>query len=550
MAYTGREILLEVLRSEEVRHVFGNPGSTELPFVDALAGADDIQYVLALQEATAVGMADGYAQATRRPAFVNLHSSAGLGNAIGNLTNVAANLTPMVVTAGQQDERHLWTDPLLSGDLVGIAAPVSKWAHEVRSIDELGSVLRRAFRTAAAPPAGPVFVSLRMDLLDRTTDASPPPPSEVSHASTAPRLDELARLLTEPPIGKLGIVVGDEVAASGAVDEAVALAEALAAPVHASPLYGSALFPPRHPLWMGMLPPSAAQINRALAGYERVLLVGGQAFVVYPFSPGPALPPELELLHLSPDPGQLGRAWPTRLGIAGDPKPSLAALVPMVRAGVDASAAASALEEARRRRDTDIAAREETARSRYATAPMDPMAAAHALLRSVPPGTAVVDEAVTTGVYVRGFHHDAVPDNYFFFRGGGLGWGMPAACGVSLGRDRSPVMCVVGDGATMYSPQALWTAAHERLPVVFAVVDNRQYRILKDYLRGMAGDSVRRDRFVAMDLDEPAIDFVALARSMGVDATLVEKADDVGDAVRAALDRGGPHLLHLPIAAP
>jgi benzoylformate decarboxylase len=180
---------------------------------------------------------------------------------------------------------------------------------------------------------------------------------------------------------------------------------------------------------------------------------------------------------------------------------------------------------------------------------MDPMAAAHALVRAMPPGSLVVDEAITTGVYVRGFHHQSVPGRYFFCPGGGLGWGMPAACGVSLGHDREPVLCVVGDGSAMYSPQALWTAARERLPVVFAVVNNREYRILKNNLRGMSGDSVRNDRFVAMDIDDPPVDYVSLAESMGVDATLVEKATDVGDAVRRALDDGRTHLLELPIAA-
>ena len=178
------------------------------------------------------------------------------------------------------------------------------------------------------------------------------------------------------------------------------------------------------------------------------------------------------------------------------------------------------------------------------------MAAGHALIRGVPPNTVVVDEAITTGFYVRGFHHWTEPGRYYFCKGGGLGWGMPAALGVSLGRDRDPVLCVVGDGSAMYSPQALWTAAHEQLPVVFAVVNNRQYLILKGYLRGMARDSAKADRFVAMDIDNPPVDYVGLARSMGVDATLVEKAGDVGDAVGAALASGRPHLLELPIAAP
>jgi benzoylformate decarboxylase len=550
----GRDILLEVLRTEGVVHIFGNPGSTELPLVDALASATDLRYVLALQEASAVGMADGYAQATGRPAFLNLHTSAGLGNAIGNLTNAQANGAPLVVTAGQQDERHLAADPLLSGPLTEIASGSVKWAHEVRSVGELATILRRAFHDAMTPPAGPVFVSLRMDLLERdAAGATTPPPSIVDRRPIAGGLDELAALLTEPPVGRVAIVAGDEVASSSAVPELVRLAEMLGAPVHGSPLHSRAVFPPLHPMWRGMLPYAADAVAAVLAGYQRVLLIGTKAFMAYPYTPGPAVPDGVELLHLSPDPAQLGRRWPVRFGSAGDPQATLAALLPLVEARADAAAAAAAVAavaeraEARRR---EVAALEATAESRYDTAPMDPMAAAHALVRAVPSGALIVDEAITTGGYIRGFHHEPVPDRYFFCKGGGLGWGMPAALGVSLAHGRDFVLCAVGDGSAMYSPQALWTAAHERLPVLFAVVNNRQYLILKNYLRAMAGDTVRTGNFVAMDIVEPPVDYVGLARSMGVDATLVEKAHDVGDAVQAAIDSGRPHLLELPIAAP
>lgn len=544
-----RDVLLEVLRSEGVRHVFGNPGSTELPFIDSLAAADDLHYVLGLQEATVVGMADGYAQATGRPAFVNLHTSAGLGNAIGNLTNARANRAPLVVTAGQQDYRHIATDPLLSGPLVELATGTVKWGHEVRTAAELGTILRRAFHDSAAPPAGPVFAALPMDLLDQEVAGGAPRPSTLHAVGTAAGLEELADLLCDPPVGRVALVVGDAVAAAGAVPEIVALAEALGAPVHGSPLHGRGVFPPAHPLWQGMLNPSATAIREALRAYDRVLLVAEQAFVVYPYTPGPAVPPDVELLHLSPDPAQLGRAWPVRLGVAGDPKASVRALVPLVRARADAPAAADALAAASTRRAAAIEELEATALGRYGPAPINPMAAAHALVRALPPDSLVVDEAITTGVYVRGFHHWTEPGRYFFCTGGGLGWGMPAACGVSLAHGGAPVLCVVGDGSAMYSPQALWTAAAEGLPVVFAVVNNRQYRILKGYLAGMQGDAVRTGRFVGMDLVDPPIDYVALATSMAVDATRVDHAADVGDAVRAALAAGRPHLLELPISA-
>ena len=547
---TARDVLLEVLRTEDVRHLFGNPGSTELPLIDALASADDLHYVLALQEASAVAIAEGYAMATRRPAFLNLHTSAGLGNAIGALTNAQANNTPLVVTAGQQDYRHIVTDPLLAGDLTGLARSVSKWVHEVRTSGELGTILRRAFHDAASPPAGPVFVSLPMDLLDDTADIAVPSPSAIHRDAVAGALDELAALLTDPDIGKVALVVADDVASTDAVTEVVELAEALGSPVHGAALHSQGVFPPLHPLWAGMLAPAAAAMQATLSTYQRVLLIGGRGLMAYPYTPGSALPDGTELLHLSSDAGQLGRVYATRWGAAGDPKATVAALLPLVRARIDASKVALAIGAASARRSAAVQQLEDTAISRYESSPMDPMAAAHALVRAMPPGALVVDEAITTGVYVRGFHHEPVPGRYFFNRGGGLGWGMPAAVGVSLAHGGEPVLCVVGDGSAMYSPQALWTAAHEQLPVVFAVVNNRQYLILKNNLRGMGGDSVRHDRFIAMDIVDPAIDYLALAQSMGIDATLVEKAHDVGDAVRAALDAGRPHLLELPIAAP
>lgn len=548
MALLGRDVLLDVLRSEGVEHLFGNPGSTELPLMDALAAADDLHYVLALQEATAVAMADGYAQATRRPAFLSLHTSAGLGNAIGNLTNAQSNGTPLVVTAGQQDERHLADDPLLSGDLVGLARSACKWAHEVRSPDELGTIVRRAFRDAMAPPRGPVFVSIRMDHLERNVTTPVPPRSSIDLRSTAGGLDTLAGLISGPGPGRVALVVGDEVARAGAVDAVVALAERLGAFVHGSPLYGNSVFMPTHPLWRGMLPPSAEDIRRSLKAYERVLVIGGQAFLVYPYSDGSPVPEGVDLLHLSEDPGAIGRAHPVLFGTVGDLAVSVETLFQQVCELVPPDAAISTLAQATDARNADVARLEASAERRYGPAPMPPMAAAHALLRALPASAAVVDEAITTGVYVRGFHHTDIARRYYFCRGGGLGWGMPAALGVSLGLGREPVLCVVGDGSAMYSPQALWTAAHEHLPIVFAVVDNGQYLILKNYLRNMGGTSAKRGRFVAMDLDRPPIDFLALATSMGVPATQIETTKDITSAVHLAFAAGGPHLLHIPIA--
>lgn len=540
---TGNEVLLEVLATEGVEHVFGNPGSTELPFIDALADHPEIGYVLALQEATAVAMADGYAQVTRRPAFVNLHTSAGLGNAIGNLTNARANGTPLVVTAGNANRRHLVADPLLSGDLVGLARGTVKWGAEVHRAGDLGTILRRAFRDAATPPTGPVFVSIPMDVLEEG-GADAPPGSPRPAAPVAGGLDALADLLAE---GDVAIVAGEAVAASGALGEVVALAEALAAPVFGAPLYGALVFPTDHPLWRGMLNPRADAIRSALSPFRRVLVLGDQAFLVYPFAEGSPVPEGVEVLHLALDAHAPARTHPVRFGAAGDLRSSLAALTEHLAPRIAPATGALASHEAERRAEVDRF--EATARSRYDQVPMHPQAAVHALLRALPRDIAVVDEAITTGVFVRGLHHTSRPDSYFFCRGGGLGWGMPAALGVSLGSGRAPVLCVVGDGSAMYAPQALWTAAREGIPVLFAVVNNREYAILKRNLAGMGGRAAATGRYVGLDLDVPPIDYVALARALGVEATRVDRAGEIGAAAEAAWASGAPYLLELPISA-
>ncbi len=546
---TGREILLDVLADEGVHHLFGNPGTTELPLVDELAARPELRYVLALQENTAVGMADGYAQVTHRPAFVNLHTSAGLGGGIGNLTNALWNRTPMVVTAGQQDRRHLIADPLLSGDLVGLARAVSKWQHEVRHVDELAVTLRRAFKDAMTPPMGPVFVSLPMDVLEATTDAAIPPRSRLARDAVAGGLAARADLLAGAAPDDLVMVVGDEVAQQGAMDEAVAVAEELGCPVYGAPLYGSLLFPTTHPQWKGMLVPYASVMGPQLEEFQRIFWVGGQVGLVYPYTPGSPVPESSELIHLSDDDDQVGRTHPARFGTTGAIRASLAALVPKLSDRVDAAAAGSSRERLGREQQATIERFASTARERYDHLPMNAMAAGHALIEGLPEGGAVVDEAVTTGLYVRGFQRTDAPGSYFFCRGGGLGWGMPASLGVQLGRPDTPVLCVVGDGSAMYAIQALWTAANADLPVVFAVVNNRQYKILKDNLAGQGGKSAQASTYVGMDLDDPPVDYVALARGMGVDADLIEKAPDVTGAVRDAFESGRPRLLELPIAA-
>ena len=547
----GADLFVDVLESEGVRHVFGNPGTTELPLLDALADRHGIDYVLGLQEASVVAMADGYAQASGRPGFVNLHTAGGLGNAIGAILNAKMANTPLVITAGQQDTRHGVADPLLHGDLVGIARPNVKWAEEIRHPEHIPMLLRRAFQDCRTGPAGPVFLSLPIDTMERSTDAIPGHASRISALTVATTLNEMASALAEVPSGKIAIVVGEEVFSAHAGPEAVAIAEALGAPVFASSWPGHIPFPTSHPLWRGTLPPKTSAMRDVFQPFEAVLVLGGHSLISYLYAEGPAIPPHCRLLQMTRDGHQLGRIHETSLGLVGDLKPSLDALVPLLAQRLAPHTASIA--DLRRRAEREREARRGENTTRYMrerTAPITtPFVAAHELVRAIGPDIPIIDEAPVTIAHVRACLDSHSTRQYVFTRSAILGWGMPAAVGTSLGLDRSPVVCLVGDGSAMYSPQALWSAAHERLPVTFVVLNNGEYNILKNYVR--AQDQYRasgENRFIGMDLVDPAIDFVALASSMGIPARRIEKAGDIAEAVEAGIRSGVPNLIDIVIS--
>ena len=548
----GADLLVEVLRSEGVRYIFGNPGTTELPLIDALTEAPDIAYILALQEATAVAMADGYAQGARRPAFLNLHTAGGLGHAMGGLVNSQVSGTPLVVTAGQQDLRHALTDPLLMGDLVAIADPVMKWAREVTSPDQIPILLRRAFHDAGAAPSGPVFLSLPMDVMEALSAVPAGETSTIDQRAVAGSLDQLAERLAAIAPGRLALIAGDEIDASDASAQMVALADLLAAPVYGSSWPAHIPFPTAHPLWAGNLPTRADAIADILGRYDAVFALGGKSLITVLYSEVSAVPPGVQVFQLSADVRDLGRTYATCLSTVGDIRASLDALLPLLAPRL--ADRADAFEQLRGQAVTARAER----RARLAAAAdaafedpvIAPLVAAREVARAVGAETTIVDEATATLTHLRTFLDSPSAHQYAAMRGGVLGWGMPAAVGFSLGLDRAPVVCVVGDGAAMYSPQALWTAAHEKLPVTFVVINNAEYNILKTFMKGQAHyASVRANRFIAMDLTDPRVDFPALAASMGVPARRVTRAADIAPAIEAGIRSGGANLVEVVVRA-
>ncbi|WP_203996789.1 thiamine pyrophosphate-binding protein [Virgisporangium aurantiacum] len=529
------DALLAILRDEGVRHVFGNPGTTELPLLDALADAPDLRYVLGLQEASVVAMADGYARATGRTAFVNLHVAAGLANGLIGLINAARSRTPLVVLAGQQDRRHLLQDPMLSGDLVGLARPVAKSAVEVQHAHDLPTVLRRAFAEAVRAPAGPVFVSVPMDLLAESSTVAVPERSVVAGPGPAVDLDRALTLLGDAtaPV----IVAGDGVGRDGAVADLVCVAERLGAPVYHQPMHDGVDFPGNHPLHLGMLPPRNAAIRAALEPHDVVLIVGCHAFMPHHYTPGPAIPDGAAVVQVDVDPAELGRNFPVAAGLQGALGPTLRALAAALP---DRSARQAAVTV---RSASARAERDAEARDRYGPAPLDPLAAMHAVAAGLPADAVVVEEAITAGIALRSVLRLDRPRSYVHTVGGGLGWGIGAAVGTRMGDPTRPVVAVLGDGCAMFGLQGLWSAVRYRQPVTFVVVNNGEYRTLKDTLDAMAGRSAQLGSYVGLDL--PGIDWRAAAATFGLEYTRVAGAD----ALRAVVAerRSEPLLVDVPV---
>lgn len=542
-------VLMEILERSGVRHLFGNPGTTELTFLDALPDSG-LEYVVALQEATAVAAADGYAQASGRVGVVNVHVTPGVANGLSILHNAARAKTPLLVTAGQQDTRFLMHDPILSGDLVQLTEQFTKWSYEVRRADEAPSALRRALKLALTPPTGPVFLSLPMNLMAETVEdggeAAP-----VVAARTRPEAGAIQRAAEILADARTPIVIaGDGVARSGAVAELVELAELIGARVHPEPLFRRTNFPADHPLARSGLFPSPPAIRKSLDGADALLIVGATVFTGLLFSPGEPFPRGLPVVQIDDDGREIGRSHPPTLGILADPRTALAELIDALRARQTAQARAAAsvrvreLGQARAEQALRVHAAAEAERDRV---PISPAHLMRTLAAVVPRDVVVVDESATSLPYVLRYLPLATPGSFFGGKTGTLGWAMGAALGVKLASPGRAVVATIGDGSVMYAPQALWTAARYRLPVTYVVPNNASYAILKSGMLTLGLDSAKREIYPGMDLVGPEIDYVSLARALGVRAERVEQPGVLGDVLRACLAHPGPALVDVAI---
>lgn len=551
----GIEAFLEVLAAAGVKYLFGNPGTTELPLNDALGRDSRLQYIFGLHEIPVVAMADGYAMASGHVGVCNVHVACGLGNSLGMIYNAWCEGSPLVVTAGQQDRRLRFGEPVLEGDLVSVARPWTKWAAEVQRAADIPSAVRRAVQVALTPPTGPVFLSLPIDVQLETIERPDLSPPCVLDRSLRPARESLRRATEVLASARRPVILaGSRVTESRACNELARLAETWGAPVFAenTTAHGRLPMPADHPLYAGILPYWSPEVRDRLAEFDVALAVGLNVLRLYIHQePERPLPDHLRLVQLDNDPWQIGKNFPVEVGLIGDPRCGLEELGSLLAAQQDPAARAEAARRCElwtgKRRAAQAALRSEIANQPAVKGALTPLTLMNALARVLPPDAAVVEESITTHQNVLerlGVFRD--PTGHFAHRGWALGWGLGCALGVKLAWPHRPVLALLGDGATLYGIQGLWTAAHHRIPVTFVVSNNSEYRILK-----VCGQVLRMPAIAAGDrpglrMVDPAVDFPGLARSFGVPAHRVTNADELSDRVRENLYGPGPLVLEVP----
>ncbi len=563
MSRPAAQLMLEMLADFGVRHLFGNPGTTEMPLMDALAEPtikERIHYVLGLQEVPVLAAADGYAQASRSLSVVNLHISCGLGNAMGMIYNAWSARTPLLITAGQQHRKLMFSEPVLAGDMVSVVRPWTKWCAEVNRVEDVPSALRRAIQAALTPPTGPVFLSLPVDLQAELTSAVATPPNLPDpHLLPPQKLIEAAAEMMCSAKNPL-ILAGHRVLERGATDEVVALAESTGAPVMADPpsSHGRMGFPCNHPQFAGWLSHYAGDVNQLLSRFDVVFAIGIDLLREYLYGDEtPALPADLRLIQLDDDPNQLGKNFVPELAVYGHPQITVRAILQRM----DEIASAEQRQQASQRRElvasrhadqrrqlrADIAS--QSAEPASSTGLLAPFALMGAIAEVLPADVAVVEEApTTTSAILQRLGAIQRPDGYFGHRGWALGWGIGCAVGVSLAWPDRPVLAILGDGASLYGIQGLWTAAREQLAITFLIANNRSYEILKHGARKLALPRAQAGEFIGLDLHSPEIDFLALATSFGVPAVRANTLGEVRDLLADNFQARQPKLIEVPIA--
>lgn len=550
----GRFAIVEQLLADGIHYMFGNPGTVEQGFLDALSDYyPEFEYILTLQETIAVAAADGYARVTKKPTIVQLHSGVGLGNGIGMLYQAMRGHAPLVVLAGEAGTQYDAMDAQMAADLVSMAKPVTKWATRVLHPTSLLRLLRRAIKIAATPPMGPVFVSLPMDVLDALNEEEAVPTS-ILVTRVAPEPDAIAQAAAMlSAASKPLIIVGDGVAYSDAQAELTRVAESIGAQA-----WGADSSEPNmsatHPLFGGLLGHMfGASSSRITSQADVVLICGTYVFPeVFPALSG-AFAPGAKIIHIDLNGYEIAKNFPVDLGLIGDPKTTLAKLSAQLEKTLTpeqkrlAGQRTTQIAEAKKQQMTE---QFEADKAVQDLVPLHLSQFAEELARHLPPNAIVFDEAITHSEELCRYIPPTTLGHYFQTRGGSLGVGIPGAIGIKLAHPDKTAIGFTGDGGAMYTIQALWTAAHHNIDAKFVICNNRSYRILKlNILQYWQEQQISQHEFPAsFDLCKPDIRFDELARAMGVQAVRVETPEQIKPAIAQALFHNGPFLIDLVIS--
>lgn len=533
---TGRSAFLTLLADEGITHLFGNPGTTELPIMHALKDFPGLTFVMAMQESLVVAMADGYSRASGRLAACNVHVAPGLGNAMGALYNAKFTGTPIILTAGQQEQGHGLMEPLLYEPLVRLAEPLVKWSVEVTRLEDLPRIVRRAAKIAMTPPTGPVFISLPGDILNAEADIDLLRSSRID-SETRPSdagLDRALALITAA--ARPVIVVGDEIVKSDALAIAGEFAAALGCPVFQQTIAYGAHFRSEHPCFMGALPRNQAQVKAILGEHDLLIVLGADPLRMSMFSPVEPMPPGLDVLQIGLIDWDIAKNFPVTLGLRADVRATLEAL--LARLPAPRRDAGLAGNWSSRRPDM-VATLEKLAD----TTPIEADWLTLQLVEALPAEAILIDEALTSAKHLLALHPLRERYGYHALASGGIGWGLPAAVGAGLANPGRPVVCYSGDGSAMYSIQSLWTAAHHQLPLTFVIVNNGGYRIIKQRLHALH----QSNHHIGMDFKDPPVNFAALAGSMGLEAVRISAPGALPEALRSAFARPGTKLIEVMV---
>ena len=545
---TGRSAFLALLKDEGITHLFGNPGTTELPIMHALKDHPDLTYVMAMQESLVVAIADGFSRASGKLVACNVHVAPGLGNAMGSLFNAAFTGTPMILTAGQQEQGHGLMEPVLYGPLVQMAEPLVKWAVEVTRLEDLPRIVRRAAKIATTPPTGPVFISLPGDILNAeagielgraTRVDSRVRPSDESLQALAARI-----LKAERPV----IVTGDEIVKSDALKEAAAFAETLGAPVYQCSTPYGAHFLSENPCFMGALTRLQKQVRETLAPYDLMIVLGADPLRMSVYSEVDPMPDGLSMVQVGLVDWDLAKNYGAEIAVKADVRETLRALVPALKAAGGAALQARAKQGIAALAANNWSAKRKTIVEQISKArdksPIDPDWLALQLVEAMPGNAILVDEGLTSSRQVTALRAHRDRYGYHALASGGIGWGLPASVGVSLAHPDRPVVCFSGDGSSMYSIQSLWTAANHKLPLNVVIANNGGYRIIKQRLLAFHGD----DNYIGMDFIDPPVDFTGMAKALGLEAIKVTDPGELKPVLSSAFSRPGTKLIEVVVS--